>query len=104
MGINNSKYWNEALETQSRDELEAQQLKDLKEIVQFAYDNAPYYKRSFDAAGVKPSDIKTLKDIEKFPFINKKTQRETQGVGSYPRRWQHLCRCWYLRHQALCMG
>ena len=33
MGINNSKYWNEALETQSRDELEAQQLKDLKEIV-----------------------------------------------------------------------
>ena len=43
MGINNSKYWNEALETQSRDELEAQQLKDLKEIVQFAYDNAPYY-------------------------------------------------------------
>ncbi|MDY5733574.1 MAG: hypothetical protein SPK02_02505, partial [Succinivibrio sp.] len=83
MGINNSKYWNEALETQSRDELEAQQLKDLKEIVQFAYDNAPYYKRSFDAAGVKPSDIKTLKDIEKFPFINKKTQRETQGVGSF---------------------
>lgn len=79
----NSKYWNEELETLPHDKLEAKQLEDLKEIVQFAYDNAPYYKRSFDEAGVKPSDIKTLKDIEKFPFINKKTQRDTQGVGSF---------------------
>lgn len=78
MPINKSKFWDEALETQPREELEAKQLADLKEIVQFAYDNAPYYKRSFDEAGVKPSDIKTLKDIEKFPFINKKTQRDTQ--------------------------
>ena len=77
------KYWNKELETLPRDQLEAKQLDDLKEIVQFAYDHAPYYKRSFDEAGVKPSDIKTLKDIEKFPFINKKTQRDTQGVGSF---------------------
>ncbi len=79
----NNKYWDEELETLPREKLEAKQLEDLKEIVQFAYDNAPYYKRSFDEAGVKPSDIKTLKDIEKFPFINKKTQRDTQGVGSF---------------------
>ena len=77
------KYWNKELETLPREQLEAKQLEDLKEIVQFAYDHAPYYKRSFDEAGVKPSDIKTLKDIEKFPFINKKTQRDTQGVGSF---------------------
>lgn len=79
----NNKYWNEELETAPREKLEAKQLGDLKEIVQFAYDNSPYYKRSFDAAGVKPSDIKTLKDIQKFPFINKKTQRDTQGAGSF---------------------
>ncbi|MGN0606944.1 MAG: phenylacetate--CoA ligase family protein [Oscillospiraceae bacterium] len=79
----NDKYWNEALETMPREELEKKQLEDLKEIVKFAYDNAPYYKRSFDAAGVKPEDIKTLADIQKFPFINKTTQRDTQGVGSF---------------------
>ena len=73
----NSKYWDEELETLPREELEKRQLEDLKEIVQFAYDNAPYYKRSFDEAGVKPSDIKTLSDIQKFPFIDKKTQRDT---------------------------
>lgn len=66
MPINNSKFWDEALETISRPKLEEKQLADLKEIVQFAYDNSPYYKRSFDEAGVKPADLKTLKDIEKF--------------------------------------
>ena len=78
-----NKYWDEALETMPREELEKRQLEDLKEIVKFAYDNAPYYKRSFDAAGVKPEDIHTLADIAKFPFINKVTQRDTQGVGSF---------------------
>lgn len=75
----NSKYWDEELETLPREELEKRQLEDLKEIVKFAYDNAPYYKRSFDEAGVKPGDIKELSDIEKFPFVDKKTQRDTQG-------------------------
>lgn len=79
----NDKYWNEALETMPREELEKKQLEDLKEIVKFAYENAPYYKRSFDEAGVKPEDIKTLADIQKFPFITKTTQRDTQGVGSF---------------------
>ena len=79
----NNKFWDEELETLPREELEKRQLADLQEIVKFAYDNAPYYKRSFDEAGVKPEDIKTLKDIQKFPFINKTTQRDTQGVGSF---------------------
>ena len=79
----NNKFWNEELETMPREELEKNQLEDLKEIVKFAYDNAPYYKRSFDEAGVKPEDIHALADIQKFPFINKTTQRDTQGVGSF---------------------
>lgn len=78
-----SKYWNEKLETLPREELEALQLEELKEIVKFAYDHSPYYKRSFDAAGVKPEDIETLKDLERFPFVDKQTERETQGVGSF---------------------
>ena len=49
----NNKYWDEELETLPREELEKRQLADLQEIVKFAYDNAPYYKRSFDEAGVR---------------------------------------------------
>ncbi|MDR3148653.1 MAG: phenylacetate--CoA ligase family protein, partial [Oscillospiraceae bacterium] len=78
-----SKYWNENIETLSRDKLEEYQLKLLREEVQFAYDNAPYYNRSFDNAGLKPDDIKSLSDLAKFPFIDKKTQRDTQGIGSF---------------------
>ena len=55
----------------------------LKDMVKYAYENTVYYKRSFDEAGVKPEDITSLADIEKFPFIDKKTERETQHVGSF---------------------
>ncbi len=81
--MSDRKYWNEEIETLPRPALQQRQLESLKEIVAFAYAHAPYYKRSFDAAGVKPEDIHTLKDLEKFPFIDKKTQRDTQGVGSF---------------------
>ncbi len=77
------KYWNAQIETMERDVLEELQLSLLKSEVRFAYDNAPYYKRSFDKAGVSPDDIKSLSDLARLPFINKHTERETQGVGSF---------------------
>lgn len=77
------KYWDEHIETMPREELEKLQLERLKETVKFVYENSPYYKRSFDAAGLKPEDIHELSDLSKFPFIDKKTERETQGVGSF---------------------
>lgn len=77
------KYYDPEIECMPRPELEQLQLERLQTMVQYAYDNTVYYKRSFDAAGVKPSDIKTLADLAKFPFINKQTERETQHVGSF---------------------
>ena len=76
------KYYDPEIECMPRPELEAMQLERLQEMVRYAYDNTVYYKRSFDEAGVKPEDIKTLKDLEKFPFIDKKTERETQHVAA----------------------
>lgn len=76
-------YWNEEIETLPREELEKLQLESLKNLVQFAYENSIYYRRSFDKVGVSPNDIKTLADLSKFPFVDKSTERETQGVGSF---------------------
>jgi len=78
-----NEYWDKQIETLSRTELEKLQLESLKEIVNFAYHNAPHYKRAFDAAKVSPEDIHTLADIAKFPFVDKQTERETQGIGSF---------------------
>lgn len=81
--MSEKKYWDEKIETMPREELEALQLEELKEIVKYTYETSPYYKRAFDEAGVKPEDIETLSDIAKFPFVDKLTERETQGVGSF---------------------
>ena len=81
--MHKNKFWNEELETLSRKQLEALQLKSLQEELAHAYANSPYYKRAWDEAGVHPGDVKTLAELTKFPFIDKKTQRDTQGVGSF---------------------
>ena len=43
----------------------------LAEQLQFAYKNAPAIKEKFDKAGVSPSDIRTIKDMEKLPVTTK---------------------------------
>jgi phenylacetate-CoA ligase len=71
-------YWDEKLETQSRADWEALKLDLLQKHLQHAYANSPYYRASFDAAGVHPDQVKSLDDIRRFPFIDKKVLRDRQ--------------------------
>ena len=66
-------YANPQLEQMSQDELRAMQLQRLKKTVAWAYEKSGIYRRKFDAASVKPEDIRTLDDITKLPFT---TERE----------------------------
>lgn len=77
------KYWDKEIETMPRDKLEEYQLEQLKKEIKWAYENTVHYKRSFDEAGLKPEDLKTLDDLAKFPFVDKKTERDTQGKGTF---------------------
>ena len=52
----------EPIERASLDELQALQLERLRDTLQRAYEHVPHYRRSFDAHGVHPSDLKTLAD------------------------------------------
>lgn len=54
------------------------QLERLKEMVDLTYTKFPYYRETFDKAGVKPSDIQSLEDLKKFFTINKKVLRDRQ--------------------------
>lgn len=76
--MSEKKYWDEKIETLPREELEALQEKELREILEFSYSNSVYYKEAFDAAGVNPSDFQSLSDITKFPFVDKHIERERQ--------------------------
>jgi len=46
-----------------------------------AYDNVPYYRSAFDAAGVHPSDLRALSDLGRFPFLTKAAFRENYPFG-----------------------
>ncbi len=73
----------EPIETASRDEVQALQLQRLRWTLQHAYDNVAHYKRSFDAKGVHPSDLKQLADLSKFPFTVKKDLRDNYPFGMF---------------------
>ncbi|HEY2977985.1 MAG TPA: phenylacetate--CoA ligase PaaK, partial [Burkholderiaceae bacterium] len=82
----------EAIETASRDELQALQLKRLKWTVQHAYQNVPHYRRAFDAKGVHPSDLESLADLAKFPFTAKKDLRDNYPFGMFAVPREHVVR------------
>ena len=71
------------IEIASRDEIEALQLKRLKWSLRHAYDNVPFYKTSFDAAGIHPDDLKSLVDLSKFPFTVKSDLRANYPFGMF---------------------
>ena len=73
----------EAIETASRDELQALQLKRLQWSLQHAYDHVAHYRQAFDAAGVQPTDCKTLADLAKFPFTAKADLRAHYPFGMF---------------------
>ena len=64
------------IEIASRDEIAALQLERMKWSLRYAYDNVPFYKSSFDAAGVHPDDLTDLSDLAKFPFTVKTDLRD----------------------------
>ena len=71
------------IEIASRDEIQALQLVRLKWSLKHAYENVPHYKKSFDAAGVHPDDLKQLSDLSKFPFTVKTDLRDNYPFGMF---------------------
>src|SRR5450830_356277 len=73
----------EPIERASKDELQALQLERMKWTLKHAYDNVPHYRAAFDEAGVHPDDLKSLADLSKFPFTDKKVLRDNYPFGLF---------------------
>jgi phenylacetate-CoA ligase len=71
------------IETASRDEIEALQFHRMKRTLKHVYENAPFHRKRFDEAGVHPEDLKSLKDLAKFPFTTKTDLRDTYPFGMF---------------------
>ncbi len=76
-------YFNEEFETLPRAALEALQLKRLQTTASHVYNNVPFYRQSFDAAGVRPEDIKSLADLSRLPFTTKQDMRNSYPYGLF---------------------
>jgi phenylacetate-CoA ligase len=71
------------METLPREELEALQLRRLKTLTDRVYANVPFYRKAFDDAGVRPSDIQTLADLRYLPFTEKQDLRNHYPFGLF---------------------
>lgn len=67
--------WLEKTQWLTRDMQNGLQLERLQALVKHAYENVPYYRRVFDEYRVKPNDIVTQDDLQKFPLLTKEDVR-----------------------------
>ena len=71
------------IEIASLDEIRALQLERLQWSLAHAYQNVAMYRDRFDAAGVHPSDLKSLSDLARFPFTYKNDLRDNYPFGLF---------------------
>lgn len=73
----------EPIETASIDELRALQLRRMQWSLSHAYQNVAHYRRSFDAAGIQPEDLRSLEDLGRFPLTVKSHLRDNYPFGMF---------------------
>lgn len=75
-----NQYWEEEIETMSREKLNELQLQRLKKTINIA-SNSPYYKKAFTQHGINADSIQSLEDIKKIPFTTKADMRKNYPFG-----------------------
>jgi phenylacetate-CoA ligase len=85
-------YFNEEFETLPRVALEALQLMRLTSVLERVYNNVPFYRNSFDAIGIKPASITSLKDLQKLPFTTKQDMRDSYPYALFAAPMEEIVR------------
>ena len=75
--------YHEEFETMPREVIKALQVKRLQQVLERVYHTVGFYKKSFDAAGIKPDAIKSIADMKKLPFITRKDLRDNYPFGLF---------------------
>ena len=80
-------HWQRELETLPRRDLEALQLKRLKQTVAQVLRRTPFYQEKLKALGIRASDVQSSRDLRLLPFTTREDLRATYPFGllSVPR-------------------
>ncbi len=73
-------FWNEEIETMKRPDLEKLQVERLRKTVEIAQ-NSPYYSEVFRKNNITRESIKSLEDLQRFPFTTKEDLRSHYPFG-----------------------
>src|SRR5437764_153893 len=77
----------EPIEQAARSELAAVQERQIHAAIERAWNTNPFYRRRWEAAGIRPARIRTLDDLRRLPIITKadfdEDLREHPPFGSY---------------------
>jgi len=76
-------YWNEKIERMSREEMTLLQSERLVKLVDYVYNNVPFYRKKMEAINLKPCDIHGIEDISKLPFTTKDDLRDNYPFGLF---------------------
>lgn len=81
------RFWFPRRETMPPAERDAAILARIREVMAYAYEKAPFYRRKWDEAGIHPDSVRSLEDFEKVPPVTKvelrQAQAEHQPFGDY---------------------
>lgn len=75
--------WNEKFETMSLDERRKLQGERLADCCRRVYEHVPFYRRAFEAKGIRPEDIRSVDDLKHLPFTNKQDLRDNYPFGLF---------------------
>ncbi len=75
-----NQYWEEEIETMSREKLDELQLTRLQKTIQIA-SKSPYYNKVFSKHNITADTIQSLEDIKKIPFTTKADMRANYPFG-----------------------
>ena len=85
-------YFQKEIECMPREEMRKLQAERLVSTIEYTYNNSPFYKKRFDEAGIKPSDIKSLDDLHKIPFTTKQDFTDNYPFGLFARPMKDIVR------------
>jgi phenylacetate-CoA ligase len=73
-----SPYWNPRHETMPREELEALQLRRLKNLIEWTEAQVPYHSKRLHDAGVTADSLRSLDDLRRIPFFTREEWMQGQ--------------------------
>jgi len=85
-------YWNEQIEVMPREQLRSLQLERLRATLGDVYARNAIYHERFDGAGIKPDDLRSLDDLQRFPFTYKSDLRDNYPFGFFSRPLSEVVR------------